>query len=104
MRRGGAIAQPRFTCSNGSATGRGAELAAAATRVAMGSLIPGLGLLRIATGAERHQARVEAPVQAGTIRRSFLKGIGAQRGCPPPAAPTRAARESVPSLPAAEAD
>lgn len=88
----------------GSEPGRGAELAAAATRVAIGSLIPGLGLIRIATGAERHQARVEAAVQAGTIRRSFLKGIGAQRGCAPPAAPTRIARDAVPGLPAAEAD
>jgi hypothetical protein len=29
------------------------------------------------------------------MRRSFLKGIGAHRGCSPPAAPTRAAREAV---------
>jgi hypothetical protein len=79
----------------GTEPGRGAEMAAAATRAAIGSIIPGLGLLRVVTGADRHQARAEAAVQAGTIRRSFLKGMGAQRGCSAPAAPTREAREAV---------
>jgi hypothetical protein len=82
----------------GTEPGRGAEVAAAATRAAIGSIIPGLGLLRVVTGADRQQARVEAAVQAGTIRRSFLKGMGAQRGCAPPAAPTREAREAVPGV------
>jgi hypothetical protein len=77
---------------------RGAEIAAAATRAAVGSLIPGLGLLRVATGADRQQARVESAFQAGTVRRSFLKGIGHQRGCAPPAAPTREARDAVQTI------
>jgi hypothetical protein len=88
----------------GTEPGRGAELAAAATRAAVGSLIPGLGLIRVATGADRQQARVEAAVQAGTIRRSFLKGYGLHRGCAPPAAPTREAREAVPIPPTTGAD
>lgn len=88
----------------GAEPGRGAEIAAAATRAAIGSIIPGLGLIRVVTGADRQQARVEAAVQAGTIRRSFLKGIGAQRGCSPPAAPTREARSAAPSQRSVHAD
>ena len=84
--------------------GRGAEVAATAVRTAVGLLIPGRGLLRAVTGADRQQARAEAAVQAGMMRRSFLKGIGAHRGCSPPAAPTRAAREAVQALPVAGED
>lgn len=79
--------------------GRGAEVAAAATSAAIGALIPGLGLIRVLTGADAQQRRVQAAVQAGTVRRSFLKGLGAARGCAPPAAPTNAARQAVPALP-----
>lgn len=79
--------------------GRGAEVAAAATSAAIGALIPGLGLIRVLTGADAQQRRVQAAVQAGTVRRSFLKGLGAARGCSPPAAPTALARRAVPSLP-----
>ena len=84
----------------GTDPSRGAAIAAAATRLAMNSLIPGLGLVRFATGADRQQARVEAAIYAGSIRRSFLTGLGAARGCRPPAAPSAAAREAVQALPA----
>ncbi len=82
----------------GSEPGRGAELAAVATRTAINALIPGLGIVRVVTGADRQQRRVEAAVHAGSIRRSFLKGLGSARRCQPPAAPTRAATQARPAL------
>lgn len=88
----------------GTPPNEGAALAATATRTAIGVLIPGRGIIRAVTGADRQQARVEAAVHAGTIRRSYLKGIGMQRGCSPPAAPNRAARDAVPAIPTAAAD
>nr|WP_253201240.1 hypothetical protein [Sphingomonas quercus] len=78
--------------------GEGARLAAAAAGEAMRAIIPGLGLVRIVTGADKQQKRVEAAVLAGAIRRGYLKGIGQTKGCPPPAAATRAARSAVPKL------
>ena len=80
---------------------RATEIAAAATRLAVNTLIPGLGIARVVTGADRQQRRAEAAVHAGSIRRSFLKGLGSARGCRPPAAPTRAATEARPVLTAA---
>ena len=77
---------------------RATEIAAAATRLAVNTLIPGLGIARVVTGADRQQRRAEAAVHAGSIRRSFLKGLGSARGCRPPAAPTRAATEARPVL------
>ena len=82
----------------GTEPSRGAILAAAGVRAAINSVIPGLGLVRLVTGADRHQRRVEAAILAGALRRSFLKGLGASRGCEPPAAPTSTARRAVPQL------
>lgn len=77
---------------------RGAEVAATATRMAINALIPGLSIVRVVTGADRQQRRVEAAVHAGSIRRSFIKGLGAARRCRAPAAPTREAMAAVPAL------
>ncbi len=86
----------------GKPKGEGAAVAAAATRAAVGALIPGLGLVRVITGADKAQRRVEAAVHAGTVRRAFLKGLGAARGCRPSAAPTPEALADRPELPPAE--
>lgn len=53
----------------------------------VGSFIPFRGLIREVSGANDHQRRVQAAIQAGLTRRGFLKGIGAQRGCRYPASP-----------------
>ena len=37
--------------------------------------------------AEAHSKHVQSAIQAGLRRRSFLKGVGMQRNCAPPAAP-----------------
>lgn len=69
------------------ATGRGALLVGLAAQAAMSSLIPGLGLVRVLTGAEQHQLRINAAVFAGSVRRGFLKGLGATKGCQKPNVP-----------------
>ena len=76
-----------------------AELAAVAARTAVNTLIPGLGIVRVLTGADKQQRRVEAAVYAGSVRRAYLKGIGLARGCGVPAAPTRQAVTDVQELP-----
>jgi hypothetical protein len=50
--------------------------------------IPGRSWIRRLTGAERHSRHVQAAIQAGRMRRAFLKGVGMQRNCAPPAAPS----------------
>lgn len=50
-------------------------------------LIPFRSWVRKLSGAERYSKRVAAAITAGSIRRAFLKGVGASQGCtwgPPP--------------------
>ncbi|WP_183252503.1 hypothetical protein [Brevundimonas basaltis] len=49
--------------------------------------IPGRSWIRRLSGAEQHSRDVQAAIQAGRMRRAFLKGIGMNRNCAPPAAP-----------------
>lgn len=49
--------------------------------------IPMRSWVRRLSGAEQHSERVEQSIEAGLVRRSFLKGVGLQRNCRPPAAP-----------------
>jgi hypothetical protein len=79
-------------------TGEGARLAGVATGEAIRTIVPGLGLVRYVTGADKQQQRVEAAVLAGAVRRGYLKGIGLSKGCKPPAAPKLAARRATPHL------
>ncbi|MEO6091446.1 MAG: hypothetical protein ABIT04_02225 [Novosphingobium sp.] len=51
----------------------------------VGSFIPFRGLIREVSGANQQQRLVEAAVEAGIARRSFLKGVGQAKGCPYPA-------------------
>lgn len=53
----------------------------------MSDFIPFRGLVREATGASAHDRRVRAAYERGVTRRAYLKGVGAQLGCAPPAAP-----------------
>ena len=58
-----------------------------ALRKAAEGLTPYRGWVRKLTGAERYSQKVAAAIAAGTIRRSFLKGVGQASGCVAPAAP-----------------
>jgi hypothetical protein len=49
--------------------------------------IPGRSWIRRLSGAEQHSRHVQAAIQAGRMRRAFLKGVGMHRNCAPPAAP-----------------
>lgn len=64
-----------------------AAAALAAVRDATTDFIPGRSWIRRLSGAEQHSRHVQAAIQAGRMRRAFLKGIGMQRNCAPPAAP-----------------
>jgi hypothetical protein len=58
-----------------------------AIRDAATDFIPARGWVRRLSGAEQHSRHVQAAIQAGRMRRAFLKGMGMQRNCAPPAAP-----------------
>jgi len=73
-------------------SGRAADAAAGATldavRGAVTDFIPARSWVRRLSGADAHSKHVQAAIQAGLRRRAFLKGVGMQRDCAPPAAPT----------------
>ena len=58
-----------------------------AVRDTVTDFIPARSWVRRLTGAHQHSQAVQAAVRAGLQRRSFLKGIGQQKNCAPPAAP-----------------
>jgi hypothetical protein len=59
-----------------------------AVRSAARDIIPMRGLVRKITGAEKHQKSIDRAEQAGIVRRAYLKGIGLNKNCAPPAAPS----------------
>ena len=71
---------------------RAADAAAKATldaiRDTATDFIPGRSWIRRLSGADQHSKHVQSAIQAGRIRRAFLKGMGMQRNCTPPAAPS----------------
>jgi len=58
-----------------------------AIRDASTDFIPGRSWIRRLSGAEQHSRHVQSAIQAGRMRRAFLKGVGMNRNCAPPAAP-----------------
>jgi hypothetical protein len=70
---------------------RAADAAADATlgaiRDTTTDFIPGRSWIRRLSGAARHDREVQAAIEAGRARRAFLKGVGMQQNCAPPAAP-----------------
>ena len=81
------------TPANPSLIARGSDLAGdalvGAVRSTAESVIPFRSWVRRLTGAERYSKEVAAAITAGTVRRSFLKGLGQSAACEPPAAPLR---------------
>ncbi len=74
--------------SLGEAAGEGAaDLTLGAVSSTMSDFIPFRSLVREATGASAHERRLQAAYERGVTRRAYLKGVGAQLGCAPPAAP-----------------
>jgi hypothetical protein len=64
-----------------------AQAALSAIRDATTDFIPGRSWIRRLSGAQQHARHVQSAIQAGRMRRAFLKGMGMQRNCAPPAAP-----------------
>ena len=69
---------------------RAGKLAEAGGRTVINSIIPFRRVIREISGAAAQERRYNAAVYAGVVRRSFLKGIGQQRGCKYPSAPAPA--------------
>lgn len=57
------------------------EFALSAGESVVGSLIPGMGLIRKITGAEAEQRRAQAAVLTGQLRRAYIKGAARAKGC-----------------------
>lgn len=51
--------------------------------------IPFRSWIRKFSGAEKHSKELTTAIAAGIVRRAFLKGIGLEHGCEPPAAPLK---------------
>jgi len=66
----------------------GNNAAVGAVRNAARSIIPFRGLVRQVTGADAHAKQVDTAIQAGKVRRAYLKGVGMNKNCAPPAAPS----------------
>ena len=63
-------------------------MARGSVRNATRGIIPFRGLVRQVTGAQRHQKDMDRAIQAGKVRRAYLKGVGMNKNCAPPAAPS----------------
>ena len=66
--------------------GRGAGLGFVAG--AASDAIPFRGWVRRLSGAERHDRFVQGAINAGVVRRAYLKGLGESKGCEAPATPS----------------
>lgn len=76
------------TSSDGEALDQQAAGAALdAVRDTATDFIPFRSWVRRLSGAAQHSREVQSAIRAGLVRRAFLKGIGQQKNCAPPAAP-----------------
>ena len=67
--------------------GRDRISAGRVAKTVVSSFIPFRGLIREVSGANDHDRKVRAAIQAGIARRGFLKGVGQSKGCAWPARP-----------------
>jgi hypothetical protein len=58
-----------------------------AMRTGVQSQIPFDGVIRVISGAAHHDREVMAAIQAGAVRRGYLKGLGEMHNCNSPALP-----------------
>ena len=73
--------------TDGKKPNEATELSMDAGQDTINSLIPGRFIIRRISGAANAQRKARAVVYAASIRRGFLKGLGAAKGCKWPAAP-----------------
>lgn len=72
----------------GSREAQAHSVAVMAVREGVSSAIPFRGWIRQLSGAARQQKAVQDAINAGSIRRGYLKGVGMRLNCAPPAAPS----------------
>jgi hypothetical protein len=93
-------APPPPEASMNQKVGEGAaEVALGGVASATTDFIPFRSIVREATGASAHERRLRAAYERGVARRAYLKGVGAQMGCAPPAAPEPGAGFEKPGPP-----
>ncbi len=74
-------------------------------QMAVGSFIPFRGLIREISGAKGHEREFRDAIVAGMMRRSYLKGLGQQKGCRYPARPaTQEVLDAIEARQKAEAE
>ncbi len=73
-----------------------ADLALNQVTSAVTGFIPYRSVLRQASGASAHERKLREVYDRGAQKRAYLKGIGASKGCAPPAAPDPRAGIVVP--------
>jgi hypothetical protein len=64
------------------------DAAAVGAKSEVDHFIPFRGWIRMLSGAARHDKKVQDAIQAGHVRRGYLKGVGMRKNCAPPAAPS----------------
>lgn len=64
------------------------EAGVSAVRGEAQGALPFRGWVRRLTGANKHDKQVQAAIRNGGVRRGYLKGVGMQKNCAPPAAPS----------------
>lgn len=74
---------------------RGRGAAVDLVRGAAQGVLPFRSWIRKLSGAERYDRTVRAAIDAGGVRRAYLKGLGVMRSCRTPAAPTTDAMNAV---------
>ena len=80
-------AQPDGSTLNERMQDEIAEQALRAIRDATTDFIPYRSWVRALTGAQARSKQVQDAVEAGRLRRAFLKGLGMKQDCAPPASP-----------------
>ncbi len=76
--------------------GRSGPMALALMHGAAENVLPFHGFVSTLSGAEKHDALVLEAINAGSVRRAYLKGIGESIGCHPPNAPHHPRRRRAP--------
>ena len=71
------------------------DAAVDALRATAEGVIPYRSWVRKLTGAEQQARLVQAAIEAGAVRRAYLKGLGLAHNCSLPSAPTDAAQNAV---------
>lgn len=84
--------EPPMPVDDQTLTEKGGEMAndyaVGAVKGAARSIIPFRGFVRQLSGADSYAKMVNNSIQAGRARRAYLKGIGMNKNCAPPAAPS----------------